>query len=647
MARVKAAPTLSKADRDSVLKRLASYLFEHKTWMALAILSGAAGVALTVLSPKVLGKGTNILFSGLMSEELVKAGFRPGTPKPLIIKLMDAHGMGKIAGMVNSMNINLKQGMDWTAFAHVLVWVTVIYLAASLLRLWENYLLSKIVTEAVYRMRQEIEHKINHLPLAYFDRVPRGQIMSTTVNDVDNITSSLQQVLGQMLFSVFMLVGVIVMMLTISGGLTLLSLVSIPLILVATRVIVKKSQPSFAAQWDATGVMDSDVEETFSGVGVVRAYGQQENCARRFAGENDRFYQASFRAQALSGSINPVGSFLGNLVFVAVVIVGGLQVMHGTLSLGNFQAFAQYTRQAQRPVSQLASMSTNLQSALASAKRVFDFLDAREEDPDPAEPLVIPARADGHIDGHVRFDSVRFSYDPKEPLIEDLSIEAKPGQMIAIVGPTGAGKTTIINLLMRFYEIQGGSISVDGVDTAAVTRHELRSHFGMVLQDTWLFNGTVRENLLYGLKPGQEITEERFLEGAKATHVDDFVRHLPQGYDTPIDTDSSSLSQGERQLLTICRAFLSDPDILILDEATSSVDTRTEMLVQQAMNTLREGRTSFVIAHRLSTIRDADCILVVNHGSIVEQGTHDELLARGGAYAKLYDSQFENGAEAD
>ncbi len=369
-------------------------------------------------------------------------------------------------------------------------------------------------------------------------------------------------------------------------------------------------------------------------------FGQQKNAEKRFDGENRRLYESTYRSQFISGLVQPVSGFLTNAFYVLIIIVGGVQVLNGTMSLGDFQAFTQYSRQASQPITQIASMTTQLQSALASCRRIFDFLDAPEEQLDPEHGALLSRRTDGTIDGHVVFSHVRFSYDPDNPLIEDLTLEAKPGQTVAIVGPTGAGKTTLVNLLMRFYEIQGGHIYIDGTDTKRVTRHELRRHFGMVLQDTWLFDGTIRENLLYGVRPGQTVSEDELLQAAKATHVDEFVRRLPQGYDTRVSADSDDLSQGERQLLTICRAFLSQPDILILDEATSSVDTRTEMLVQQAMNRLRQDRTSFVIAHRLSTIVDADLILYVDHGSVIEQGTHKELLAKGGAYAKLYNSQF-------
>ncbi|WP_337647435.1 ABC transporter ATP-binding protein, partial [Bifidobacterium pullorum] len=396
--------------------------------------------------------------------------------------------------------------------------------------------------------------------------------------------------------------------------------------------------PYYIRQWDATGKVNSQVEEMFSGHMVIRAYGQEDETIDEFDRRNRELYDSSFMATLIAGINMPVTQFFGNLNFVIVVVVGGLKVLSGTMTLGDLQAFSQYSRQLSQPLGQLSSMATILQSSLASAERIFEFLDEPEEVAEREHTQDIK-----DVKGLVRFDHVKFSYDPAEPLIEDLSLEAKPGQTIAIVGPTGAGKTTLVNLLMRFYEIQGGSITIDGVDTRDITRHDLRQHFGMVLQDTWLFDGTIRENLLYGLHEGKTISEEQMIEGAKACHVDEFVRRLPDGYDTELKDETAELSQGERQLMTICRAFLSDPDILILDEATSSVDTRTEVLVQQAMNHLREGRTSFVIAHRLSTIRDADLILVVNHGSIVEQGRHEELLAKGGAYANLYQAQFANG----
>ena len=622
----------------TLVKRLCSYLFKYKLALILTILSGLVGVFLTVLGPRLLGTATNVLFSGIMSQKLIDAGFKPGTPKSVIIRLMDAHGMGKLADMVQAMTINLKVGMNWRYFAILLVWVGIIYLVAVGLRIFENWLLAKVIAKSVFEMRQQIEDKINHLPLCYFDSVPRGQIMSTTTNDVDNITTSLQQILSQLLFSTFMIFGVVIMMFTISWIFTLSTIGALCIVVFITKIFINKSKPSFVAQWQATGDIQSQVEEVYSGNEVIKAYNQQKEVEKAFDKKNHHFYKVTYKAQAMSGAVNPVDGFLGNLIFVAIVIVGGICVIKGQMTLGDLQAFAQYSRQIQRPVVQLASMSTNVQSALASCKRFFDFLDAENEEPDEATESF---EEDGRpFEGKVSFEGVWFSYVPEDPLIEDLNFSASPGQMIAIVGPTGAGKTTIVNLLMRFYEIQKGEIKVSGINTRHVTRQDLRSHFGMVLQDTWLFRGTIRENLLYGLKPGEKISEEEFMEACLKTHVDDFVQGLKNKYDTVLDSDASQLSQGERQLLTICRAYISQPDILILDEATSSVDTRTEMLVQQAMNSLSQNRTSFVIAHRLSTIRDADTILVVNHGNIVEKGNHEELLKKNGEYAKLYRSQF-------
>lgn len=625
-------------EQRTLIKRLCSYLFKYKLALILTIASGLVGVFLTVLGPRLLGTATNVLFSGLMSQKLMDAGFRPGTPKSVIIHMMDLHGMGKLADMVKAMSINLKVGMDWKYFAILLIWVGVIYLIAVALRIFENWLLARVIAKSVFEMRRQIEEKINRLPLRYFDSVPRGEIMSTTTNDVDNITTSLQQILSQLLFSTFMIFGVAIMMFTISWIFTLCTIGALCIVVLITKIFINKSKPSFVAQWQATGDIQSQVEEVYSGNEVIKAYSQQKEVEKSFDKRNRHFYKVTYKAQALSGAVNPVDGFLGNLIFVAIVIIGGIAVIKGQMSLGDLQAFAQYSRQIQRPVVQLASMSTNVQSALASCKRFFDFLDAKNEEEDKATEHF---GEDGKkFEGKVAFENVYFSYLPEDPLIEDLNFAASPGQMIAIVGPTGAGKTTIVNLLMRFYEIQKGEIKVSGINTKNVSRRELRSHFGMVLQDTWLFRGTIKDNLIYGLKPGKEIGEEEFMEACKKTHVDDFVSSLKNGYQTMLDSDASQLSQGERQLLTICRAYISQPDILILDEATSSVDTRTEMLVQQAMNSLSKNRTSFVIAHRLSTIRDADTILVVNHGNIVEKGNHEELLKKNGEYAKLYRSQF-------
>ncbi|KJY50960.1 ABC transporter, ATP binding protein, putative heterodimeric multidrug exporter, YdaG/YbdA [Bifidobacterium kimbladii] len=647
MARNLSANTGSKAvgGRRHTVGRLVHYLLASPWRVIVMVLSGMIAVAMIVIGPKVMGEATNVLFEGLLGSMLVKMGAKPGTPKQAVVTYLQSRGQDKFARMIDSMNVQVGVGIDWGRFGTILMFVIGIYLISILVRLVQNFLMTRLVSDAVYTMRRQIEDKLDRLPLQYFDRTPRGEVMSRTTNDIDNISGTLQQILGELLFSVFSIIGAFIMMLTISPLLTLIAFVIIPVMALCAGVILKKTQPQFTRQWIRTGQVNSHVEEMFSGHLVVRAFGHQHKAEEEFEERNQELYQASFKASFYSALVTPMSTFFGNLSFVIVVIIGGVHVLNGSMSLGGLQAFTQYTRQASQPIGQLASMGTMLQSSLASCRRVFDFLDEAEEVPDIEHPDHLGQETGGKVEGHVRFDHVRFSYDPAEPLIKDLSIEAKPGQTIAIVGPTGAGKTTLVNLLMRFYEIQGGHITIDGVDTSRVTRHDLRSHFGMVLQDTWLFDGTVRDNLLYGLDEGQTIPEQTMIDGAKATHVDEFIRKLPQGYDTVLNEDSSELSQGERQLMTICRAFLSDPDILILDEATSSVDTRTELLVQQAMNTLRKGRTSFVIAHRLSTIRDADLILVVNHGSVVEQGTHDQLLERGGAYASLYNSQFTKGEE--
>ena len=643
---IKTAPAaLSKTERNESLKRLVGYLMKDKLKVIVMLAAGAVSVFLLVLGPKIMGQGTNVLFEGLLGKMLEAAGIPKGTSKADVVKLLDSKGQGSIAQMVQSMDVKVGEGIDWHWFAMILVFTAAVYLVSILLRLVQNFIMTRVVSDSVYLMRRQIEDKLNSLPLNYFDRVPRGEVMSRTTNDVDNISQTLQQVLGELLFSTFQFVGTFIMMMSISLLMTLIAFIVIPVMALVSMFIMKKAQPNFTRQWARTGNLNSNVEEMFSGHLVVRAYGQQKNAEETFEGLNNGLYEVSRKAQSFSGLIQPSTGFFGNLMFVLVAVIGGVRVLSGNLSLGDLQAFTQYSRQASQPLGQIASMSTILQSSLASSKRIFEFLDEPEEVADTTNPQQIPTDANGRIEGHVAFDHVDFSYNPEEPLIEDLSMQAEPGQTVAIVGPTGAGKTTLVNLLMRFYEIQGGAISIDGVSTQDMTRQDLRSHFGMVLQDTWLFDGTIRENLFYGVHQDRQVSEEKMIEAAKATHVDEFVRKLPKGYDTVMNEDSSELSQGERQLITICRAFLSDPDILILDEATSSVDTRTEMLVQQAMNALRENRTSFVIAHRLSTIRDADLILVVNHGSIVEQGNHDQLLAKGGAYAKLYNSQFSGATE--
>lgn len=523
------------------------------------------------------------------------------------------------------------RGVDFVAVAHVLQLVIAVYLAASLLAWGAGHLLNDVVQGTVLRMRSEVEDKVNRLPLSYFDSQPRGELLSRVTNDVDNVSQTLQQTMSQLLTSLLTVVAVLSMMFWISPLLALIALVSVPLSMYVTKAVMKRSQGMFIQQWRQTGKLNAHIEETFSGHALVKVFGRQREAERVFADHNEELFEASFGAQFVSGLIMPIMMFIGNLNYVVIAVLGGLRVASGAMSLGDVQAFIQYTRQFTQPLTQVASMTNLLQSGVASAERVFELLDAPEESADPVgEP---PLRGPGEV----RFEHVDFSYTPDRPLIHDLSLVAQPGQTVAIVGPTGAGKTTLVNLIMRFYELDGGRITLDGIDIASMPRGELRGRTGMVLQDTWLFEGTIRDNIAYG-RP--DATEEQILEAARATFVDRFVHSLPDGYETRIDEDGSSLSAGERQLVTIARAFLSDPALLILDEATSSVDTRTELLLQHAMRALRSDRTSFVIAHRLSTIRDADLILVMEDGAIVDQGTHDELLDRDGAYARLYRSQF-------
>ncbi|WP_291527434.1 ABC transporter ATP-binding protein [Bifidobacterium sp. UBA744] len=628
------APMTNKP-RGHTMRRLVAYVVRDRIRTAVVLVAATLATMTMVLGPKIMGQATNVLFEGVISKMLPA-----GMTKEQAITMMKTNGMGSMVDMVSTMDIHPGSGVDFPKVAMILGITACVFVCTVLLRWLQGWTMTRLVTNAVYRMRRQIEEKIDRLPLNYFDRVPRGEIMSRTTNDVDNIGQTLQQVLGEFVFAVFSIIGTIIMMLTISPLLTLVSLIVVPLMVLCAYAIIRKSQPYFFRQWSATGAVNSQVEEMFTGHLVIRAFGQERNATEEFNRRNRDLYDSSFKAQFLAELNQPVAMFFSNLNFVVVVVVGGLKVLSGTMSLGDLQAFSQYSRQLSQPIGELSSMATMLQSSLASAERIFEFLDAEEEEPDAENGADVE-----DMRGLVKFDHVKFSYDPADPLIEDLSLTAEPGQTVAIVGPTGAGKTTLVNLLMRFYEIQGGTITIDGVDTRTMSRHDLRSHFGMVLQDTWLFDGTIRDNLLYGVREGRQLSDDRMIAGARATHVDEFVRRLPRGYDTELRDESSELSQGERQLMTICRAFLSDPDILILDEATSSVDTRTEVLVQQAMNQLRKGRTSFVIAHRLSTIRDADLILVVNHGTIVEQGTHDELLARNGAYADLYNSQFSQGDE--
>jgi ATP-binding cassette subfamily B protein len=609
-------------------RRLVRRLRPERAKMIGVLVLTVASVALTAIGPRILGKATDLIFTGLIGGKLPA-----GVTKEQAVAALRDRGEDKVATLVESLDVHPGQGVDFGAVGHVLLIVLAVYVVGSALAWLAGYLLNDVVQATVKRMRGDVEDKVNRLPLSYFDKQPRGELLSRVTNDIDNLSQSLQQTMSQLLTSVLTVFAVLAMMVWISPLLALVALISVPLSMVVTGAVMKRSQGMFVQQWRRTGRLNAHIEETFSGHALVKVFGHQSEAERVFAEENDELYQASFSAQFVSGLIMPIMMFIGNLNYVLVAVIGGLRVATGALSLGEVQAFIQYSRQFTQPLAQVASMANLLQSGVASAERVFELLDAPEEDADGAAH----AAPRDQRRGEVRFEHVSFSYVPDEPLIEDLSLVADPGHTVAIVGPTGAGKTTLVNLVMRFYEVESGRITLDGVDIASMPRSELRSQTGMVLQDTWLFEGTIRDNIAYG-SPGA--TEEQILAAARATFVDRFVHSLPDGYDTVIDEEGSNLSAGERQLVTIARAFLSDPALLILDEATSSVDTRTELLLQHAMAALRSDRTSFVIAHRLSTIRDADLILVMEDGAIVEQGTHDELLVADGAYARLYNSQF-------
>ena len=611
----------------TALRRLIARVGPERKLVIAVIAFALVSVAMTITGPKILGGATDIIFRGVLGQHMPG-----GQTKAEAVAHLHAIGQDKLADMADRMDVVPGQGIDLDALRDVLLLVLALYVCASLFTWLQGYTLNHVVTRTVKKLRWEVQDKLNRLPLSYFDIHPHGEILSRVTNDIDNVAQSLQQSLSQIMNSILIVLGVLVMLFVISPLLALIALVTLPLSVVATARIAKRSQKRFVAQWKHVGALNGQIEEAFTGHSLIKVLGRRGEVEERFAAKNTELYEASFRAQFMSSVIMPTINFVGNLNYVAIAVVGGLRVASGAMLLGGVQAFIQYSRQFSQQLGQLASMSNVLQSGLASAERVFELLDTPDQ---PAE--FAPPAALAQVRGEVRFEDVSFKYKPDQPLIEKLSLVAKPGQTVAIVGPTGAGKTTLVNLIMRFYELDAGRILIDGVDVAQLTRADLRSRIGMVLQDTWLFGGTIRDNIRYG---NPEATDEQIVDAAKATYVDRFVRALPKGYDTIIDDEGGNVSAGEKQLITIARAFLADPAILILDEATSSVDTRTEVLVQHAMAALRQNRTSFVIAHRLSTIRDADIILVMENGRIVEQGSHAALLAQQGAYHTLYTAQF-------
>jgi ATP-binding cassette subfamily B protein len=609
-------------------KRLIRQFKPEKTTMYAMVACVVLSVGLSVLGPKILGRATDLVFAGIIGREMPS-----GSSKAQVIAGMRAKGDSGIADMLSGIDFTPGQGIDFDAVGSVLGLALCTFLGAGLLMAVATRLSNRALNKTVFRMREDIQAKLSRLPLSYFDKRQRGEVLSRATNDIDNIGQTLQQTMGQLINSLLTIIGVLVMMFWISPLLALVALVTVPLsFLIATRV-GKRSQPQFVQQWKTTGKLNAHIEEMYTGHTLVKVFGRQEESAKAFAEQNDALYEAGFKAQFNSGMMQPLMFFVSNLNYVLVAVVGGLRVASGSLSIGDVQAFIQYSRQFSMPLTQVASMANLVQSGVASAERIFELLDADEQEADP-----VPGEKPDLLRGLVEFENVSFRYEQDKPLIEDLSLAVEPGHTVAIVGPTGAGKTTLVNLLLRFYEVTGGRITLDGVDVAKMSRDELRSGIGMVLQDTWLFGGTIADNIAYGAT--KDVTREQIEEAARAAHADRFIRTLPEGYDTVIDDEGAGVSAGEKQLITIARAFLSDPVILVLDEATSSVDTRTEVLIQKAMARLAHGRTSFVIAHRLSTIRDADTILVMENGDIVEQGTHDALRAAGGAYERLYEAQF-------
>lgn len=627
MAGFGAGPAVKSMDFKGSGKRMLSRLRPHRWAVAAVLAMGAASVALAVLGPKILANATNAIVAGVIGQNLPA-----NLSQQQAADLLRSQGQDSLANIVITNDVVPGQGINFDTLAHILLGALIVYVFASVFQWLQGRVATGIVQRTTYDLREEVEAKLARLPLSYFDGLPRGEILSRVTNDIDNVSTTLQQSLSQIVTSVLTIIGVLTMMFLISPLLALVSLVTVPLSVFAAAAIGKRAQPQFVTQWATTGNLNAHIEEMYTGHSLVKVFGRADESAETFREHNEQLYQSSFRAQFISGMIQPSLAFIGNLNYVFVAVVGGLQVASGALSIGSVQAFIQYSRQFSQPITQVASLANLLQSGVASVERVFEFLDADEQSPDPVDAAPL-----GTVRGRVAFENVSFRYQPDVPLIDNLSLSVEPGDTVAIVGPTGAGKTTLVNLIMRFYEVSGGRITLDGRDITEMSRDDLRSNIGMVLQDTWLFGGTIAENIAYGV---DNATQEHIVAAANASRVDRFIHTLPDGYDTKLDDEGSSVSAGEKQLITIARAFLAEPSILILDEATSSVDTRTEVLIQHAMSTLRQGRTSFVIAHRLSTIRDADTILVMEDGRIVEQGAHDGLLAANGAYARLYAAQF-------
>ena len=617
-------PAEKARDFKGTFRRLLRRLHPERIVIAVVLALAVVSVFFQVLGPWLLGQATNVIFAGVLGEQIP-----PGVTQAQAVEGLRAQGETQQADMLSAMT--LTDGVDFTALGRIIALVVVVYFISSVFSWGQNYLMAGVTQRTMYRLREDVDLKLGRLPLKYFDTHPRGDLLSRVTNDIDNIATTMQQTMTQAITSIMTVLGVLAMMFWISPLLALVSLLTVPLSFFVTLFIARRSQGQFVGQWKWTGKVNGHIEEMFTGHDLVKVFGHRRQAIEEFDDANEKMYAASFRAQFISGMIQPAMMFIANLNYVAIAVIGGIRVASGQMSLGDVQAFIQYSRQFTMPITQLASITNLLQSGIASAERVFELLDAEEQSPEAdGAPLERPR-------GHVEFRDVSFRYVEDTPLIQNLDLEVQPGEAVAIVGPTGAGKTTLVNLLMRFYDVDSGEIRLEGVPTMQMQRDDVRRAFGMVLQDTWLFAGTIRGNIAYGFEGA---TEEQVMAAAKAARVDHFVRTMPDGYDTELDDEASNLSAGEKQLLTIARAFLANRPILILDEATSSVDTRTEVLIQQAMATLREGRTSFVIAHRLSTIRDADIILVMDAGRIVEKGTHEELMAAQGFYYDLYQSQF-------